>query len=159
MGTYKNVDPAAVIQALNKALIDNGNDTFSLRTSSNVYMQLVCIDYTTDCTTGDGKGYISIPESADGMVLKEVHAENITAGTTGTMDIQIANVTDSVDMLSTKCTIDTGETGSDTAATAAVVDTSNDDVSEYDVLRVDVDAIHSGTAAKGLIVTLKFGVE
>ena len=58
-------------------------------------------------------------------------------------------------MLSTKITIDSGETGSDTAATAAVIDTSNDDVASWDVLRIDVDAV-STTAAKGLIVTLEF---
>ncbi len=61
-------------------------------------------------------------------------------------------------MLSTAITIDTTETGSDTAATAAVINTSNDDVTTNDVIRVDVDAIHSGTAAKGLIVTLDFRI-
>ena len=85
----------------------------------------------------------------------EVHAEVITAGTTGTTDIQIANVTQAADMLTTKITIDSGETGSDTAAAAAVIDTANDDVATNDLLRVDVDAV-STTAAKGLIVTLGF---
>ena len=89
------------------------------------------------------------------MNLVEVHAEVITAGTTNTTDIQIANVTDSVDMLSTKLTIDSGETGSDTAATAAAINTSNDDVTTNDMLRIDVDAV-SSTAPKGLIVTLTF---
>ena len=58
-------------------------------------------------------------------------------------------------MLSTKLTIDSAETGSDTAATPAVIDTSNDDVSENDLLRVDVDAVQT-TAAKGLWITLGF---
>lgn len=118
-------------------------------------IQMVVFDFATDMATGDGKFYLHIPSALDGMDLVEVHAEVITAGTTGTCDIQIANATDSVDMLSTKLTIDTGETGSDTAATAAVIDTSNDDVATNDLLRVDVDAIHT-TAAKGLIVTLTF---
>ena len=61
-------------------------------------------------------------------------------------------------MLSTAITIDTTETGSDTAAIAAVINTSNDGVATNDVIRVDVDAIHSGTAAKGLIVTLDFRI-
>jgi hypothetical protein len=90
------------------------------------------------------------------MNLTAVHAEVITAGTTGTQDIQIHNLTDAADMLSTKITIDTGETGSDTAATPAVIDTGADDVVTNDLLRVDVDAIHSGTAAKGLLVTMEF---
>jgi hypothetical protein len=58
-------------------------------------------------------------------------------------------------MLTTKITIDSTETGSDTAATPAVIDTANDDVATNDVIRIDVDAI-STTAAKGLIVTLTF---
>jgi hypothetical protein len=89
------------------------------------------------------------------MNLVEVHAEVITAGTTGTTDIQIHNVTQAADMLSTKITIDSAETGSDTAAAAAVIDTANDDVATNDVIRVDVDAI-STTAPKGLIVSLVF---
>jgi hypothetical protein len=58
-------------------------------------------------------------------------------------------------MLSTVITIDSGETGSDTGATAAVIDTGNDDVITNDLLRIDVDAI-STTAPKGLIITLEF---
>lgn len=73
---------------------------------------------------------------------------------TNTTDIQIANVTDSVDILSTKLTIDSAETGSDTAATAAVIDTSKDDLATNDLLRIDVDAV-STTPAKGLIVTIE----
>ena len=90
-----------------------------------------------------------------GMDLVEVHAECITAGTTGTMDIQIHNATDTADMLSTKLTIDSAETGSDTAATAAVINTAADDVATFDVLRIDIDAVHT-TAAKGLYVTMIF---
>ena len=47
------------------------------------------------------------------------------------------------------------ETGSDTAATAAVINASNDHVNTNDVIRVDLDAVQT-TAAKGLIVTLGF---
>lgn len=90
-----------------------------------------------------------------GMDLVYVHAEVITAGTTGTTDIQVHNVTQAADMLSTGITIDSGETGSDTAATPPVIDTANDDVAENDVLRIDVDAI-STTPPQGLIVTLGF---
>jgi hypothetical protein len=71
------------------------------------------------------------------------------------MDIQIYNIDNALDMLSTKLTIDSAETGSDTAATAAVINTSNDHVNVNDMLRIDVDAVHT-TEAKGLIVTLGF---
>ncbi len=111
---------------------------------------------TTDWTTGDGKFYFTIPPELNGMVLNRVHARAITAGTTGTSDIQIANVTDSVDILSTKLTIDSAETGSDTAATPAVINTLNDDMATNDLIRIDIDAV-STTAPKGLILTLTFG--
>lgn len=117
--------------------------------------QITCFDYTTDTATGNGKGYFHIPASLNGMNLVAVHAEVITAGTTGTTDIQIHNLTQTADMLSTVITIDSGETGSDTAATPAVIDTANDDVATNDLIRIDVDAV-STTAAKGLIVTCEF---
>jgi hypothetical protein len=117
--------------------------------------QLTCFDYTTNVATGDGKGYLHIPPELNGMNLVYVHARVITAGTTGTSDIQIHNVTDAQDMLSTKLTVDSAETGSDTAASSAVINTSFDDVATNDLLRIDVDAV-STTAPKGLIVSLGF---
>ena len=123
--------------------------------SSSKGLQAVVYDFGNSLGTGDGKFYMHIDSRLDGFSLVDVHAEVITAGTTGTTDIQIANVTQGVDMLSTKLTLDSGETGSDTAATPAVINTSNDLVTENDVLRIDIDAI-STTAPKGLIVTLGF---
>jgi len=119
------------------------------------YFEVVAFDFTIDVAVGDGASYIHVPASYNGMELTEVHALVITAGTTGTTDIQLANVTDAVDMLSTKLTIDSGETGSDTAATPAVINGANAIVATNDVLRVDIDAV-STTAPKGLIVTLGF---
>ena len=130
-------------------------DAFAGSNAGIRYLQLTCFDYTTDTATGDGKGYFHIPAGLDGMDLIEVHAQVITAGTTNTTDIQIHNLTQTADMLSTVITIDTGETGSDTAAAAAVIDTAEDDIAENDLIRIDVDAV-STTAAKGLIVTLGF---
>lgn len=118
-------------------------------------VELIVFDFTTSVATGDGKAYVTIPTKLNGMNLDKVHARVITAGTTGTTDIQIHNVTDTVDMLSTKLTIDSGETGSDTAATAAVIDTTKDDVATNDLLRIDIDAV-STTAPKGLILRLEF---
>lgn len=130
-------------------------DTWSQYLGGGRTVQIQAFDPTVNTATGDGKAYFVVPTSLDGYNLTAVHATVITAGTTNTTDIQIANVTDGVDMLSTKLTIDTGETGSNTAATPAVIDTTKDDVASYDVLRIDVDAV-SSTPAKGLIVTLTF---
>lgn len=120
-----------------------------------VYVSFRSADFTSNLATGDGKDYLHIPPALNGMNLVYVHARVITAGTTGTTDFQIANVTDTVDMLSTKLTIDSAETGSDTAATAAVINAATDDVATNDVLRLDLDAV-STTAPKGYIVTLGF---
>lgn len=128
-----------------------GSTIFGVKT-----VQIMVVDATTDCATGDGKAYFVVPAALNGMNLVGIHGRVITAGTTGTMDVQIRNVTDSQDMLSTKLTWDTTEVGTDTAATAAVINTSYDDVATYDLLAVDVDAVHSGGAAKGMILTLTF---
>jgi len=132
-----------------------GKGTGTVMKPTAVCIQVV--DGATDTATGDGKAYFTIPEELNGMNLVGVHARVVTAGTTGTTDFQIANVTDSVDMLSTKLTIDSGETGSDTAATPAVIDTTKDDVATNDLLRIDCDAVAT-TAAKGLVVRLRFAL-
>ncbi|RKX65682.1 MAG: hypothetical protein DRP42_04350, partial [Tenericutes bacterium] len=114
------------------------------------------IEGTFDTSTGDGQAYFTIPEKANNLVVTAVHARVITAGTTGTTDIQFNNVTNSEDILSTVLTIDSGETGSDTAATPAVIDTGTYTVKTNDLIRVDVDSV-STTPAKGLIVRLELG--
>jgi len=120
-------------------------------------MQMVPFDFATDNATGDGKFYTHIPASMNGMNLVSVHAYLITAGTTGVETIQIHNLTQTADMLSTEITIDTGANGSDTAATPAVINAAEDDVATNDVIRVDVDSVHT-TPGKGLIVTLEFSL-
>ena len=109
----------------------------------------------TELATGDGQGYFMVPAELNGMNLVAVRGAVVTAGTTGTTDFQIHNVTDAADMLSTKLTIDSGETSSQTAATAPVIDGAADDVATGDVLRIDVDAV-STTAPEGGFITLTF---
>jgi hypothetical protein len=105
-------------------------------------------------TTGDGKAYWRVPSTLNGMNLVGVAAHVTTVSSSGIPTIQIANVTDSVDMLSTKLTIDASEKDSSTAATAAVIDTAHDDVATGDELRIDIDV--AGTGAKGLMVEMQF---
>ncbi len=118
-------------------------------------VQAVVANFNSPVVTGDGQFYVHIDARIGGMQLVDVHAAVITAGTTGTTDIQIRNVTQAADLLLTTLTIDSGETGSDTAATAAVIDTVNNGVTEHDLIAIDVDAV-STTAPKGLLVTLGF---
>jgi hypothetical protein len=120
-----------------------------------VELVIQVVDGATDTATGDGKAHIAVPGQANGFNLVDVVIQAVVAGTTGTMDVQIHNLTQTADMLTTVATIDTAETSSATAATPAVIDAANDDVATDDILRIDVDGIHT-TAAKGLVVRLKF---
>lgn len=119
-------------------------------------IQLQVVAPTADVATGDGAAYFHVPAALNGGVITAAHAAVIAPGITGTTDVQIANIRSGtpVDVLSTKLTIDSGETGSDTAATPAVINAANDDLATNDRLRVDVDAV-STTAPTGLIVTLE----
>jgi hypothetical protein len=105
-------------------------------------------------TTGDGKAYFRVPSTLNGTNLVAVAAHITTVSSSGTPTVQIANVTQAVDMLTTKITIDANEKDSSTAAAAAAIDAANDDVATGDELRVDVDV--AGTGAKGLIVEMQF---
>jgi hypothetical protein len=109
----------------------------------------------TSCATGDGKAFFRVPSKLNGWNLVAVAMNCYTAGTTGTMDVQIRNKTDAVDMLSTKLTIDSTETDTLTAAAAAVIDATKDDVATGDLIAVDVDAIQT-TPALGLFIELQF---
>lgn len=108
----------------------------------------------TDSAVADGKVGMLIPAALNGMNLVAVVSGVHTAGTTGTTDVQARRrrVTTDADMLSTKLTIDSGETTSKTAATPAVINAANDDLATGDIIFFDVDAI-STTPAKGLVVT------
>jgi hypothetical protein len=163
VGTLSTGNADAVVTKCTAAEINTGTEATKVVTPDALAgsimgtksIQCVVFDWTTNNATGDGKFYMHIPASLNGMNLVTVHARVITAGTTNTLDIQIHNLTDTADMLSTKLTVDSGETGSDTAATPAVINTATDDVATNDVLRIDVDAVHT-TPAQGLICTLEF---
>jgi hypothetical protein len=104
------------------------------------------------------------------MNLVAVNANVFAAGTTGTINIDIARCaattagaictgtgTSIADMLSTNITIDSGENDTATAAAAAVIDTGSDDVATGQVLRIDIDAVHT-TPATGLLVNMEFAL-
>jgi len=124
---------------------------------------LLVTEFSTNNSTGDGKAYFPVPPELNGTILYGISARVINAGTTGTMEIQAArcaavtsgNTCSSTvdDMLSTKLTIDSGENFSVNATTPAVINTTYDDLSYGQVIRIDIDAVHT-TPAKGLIVLL-----
>ena len=153
--TRTHVDPGDPIASADGNQSMDNEEYLKARTDYFA-VQLQVVEPTLPCFVGDGQAYLPIPQKIGGMDLKRVHAKHITAGTTGTMLIQVRNVTQAVDMLSTRISTDSGELGSDTAAAPAVIDTANDDVAAFDTLAIDVDQLHT-TPALGLVVTLEFG--
>lgn len=116
---------------------------------------IVILDDTVDTAVADGEGDFEwVPgDIFAGYNIVDIECGVYVAGTTGTTDIQLHNVTSAADVLSTKCTIDSGETSSHTAEAPAVIDTGEDDITSADRYRFDFDAI-STTAAKGAWIEL-----
>ena len=94
--------------------------------------------------TGDNAGVFFIPPGLNGWNITFVGAVRASGGT-GVPALQLRNITDGVDVLSTKVTIDSGEVYSGTAATPAAIDTSKDDVATGDQFAWDVDVAGSST--------------
>lgn len=106
-------------------------------------------------STGDGAAYIDIPDQFDGFNLVEVYARHKTAGGGNAITlVQLHNITQAVDMLTTRLQIDAGETWSEDAATPYVIDPANDDVTAGDQLRWDVDQLDNTPTPVGLRLTL-----
>ena len=110
-------------------------------------------DMTTAITTGDGKAYFTVPAKLNGWNLIRANGSFYTAGSATSALIQIHNITQAADMLTTRITIEATEATSYTGV-PGVVDAANDDVATGDRLRIDVDQI--GTAAAGGIAILEF---
>lgn len=124
------------------------------------FVQLEIFNWAAEVSAvvGDGAAYLpGIPAELDGRSLIGIHAQVRNAGVTNLLEIALYNVTQAVDMLSTNVTIDSTETDSSTAAAPAVIKSNGDEeLAAYDVLRIDIDAIHD-TPSEGLVVTLRFG--
>lgn len=118
--------------------------------------QLKIMGDTQTVSTGDNKLVFLIEEDMGALSLIHAHAYVTTVSSSGLVTVQIRNVTQTADMLTTKITIDQSEFSSYFAATQPVIDTANDDVDVGDRIAIDVDV--AGTGAKGLGVILWFGV-
>jgi hypothetical protein len=123
----------------------------------NTPVRVVVIKVIADDTalaTGDGKCYFTVPVELNGWNLVTVGAHVYTVSSSGTPIVQLHNLTDTADMLSTRITIDANEKDSKDATAAAVIDTTHDDVATGDEIRIDVDG--AGTGTKGLEVRMGF---
>jgi hypothetical protein len=105
-------------------------------------------------TVGDNKGWFGIPAGLNGWNISSVFAWRASGGT-GVPEFQIRNITDGVDVLSTKLSIDSGEVFSGTAATPAVIDATKDDVATGDQFAVDADVSGTNTFYSQIYVGLK----
>jgi hypothetical protein len=105
-------------------------------------------------------GIWAIEEDIAGMELalppfRGVEIDVTTVSSSGIVQVQLRNIDNgNVDMLSTRVQIDAGETHSRTAATTAVVNDANNNVSHGDRIAIDIDA--AGTGALGLGLVAKF---
>ena len=115
----------------------------------------------TALATGDGLVAIPVDSTLNGMNLVAVKAYVTTVSSSGAPLFQVrrsrrssATARTIVDMLSTGVSIDANEFESADAATAAVINTSNDDVQTGDIILIDCDT--AGTGTKGAQVLLTF---
>lgn len=105
--------------------------------------------------TGDGKFTWQVPSSFNGADITSVRVYVPTVSTSGLPNFDIARTRSGseVDVLSTNLTLDANENDSSTAATAAVINTSNDDLATGDLIRFDCDTAGTGTA--GAVITVE----
>ena len=112
-----------------------------------------CVNDGIGPSVGNGITHVTIPSTLDGKNLLSAQAHVYTAGTGSTTTVQLHNLTDGQDMLSTAITIDSGEKESSTAATPSVTGAYGG-VSTADVIRIDVDVVATNTL--GLEVRMVF---
>ena len=102
-------------------------------------------------TVGDGAVGVPIPAFLNGWNITAVLCTVEDKGVTGTTDVQVRRwrAGSAADVLSTKVTI-----GDEWFAADGVINASNDDLATGDIIYIDVDAVHSGTAPNGLSVVV-----
>jgi len=118
------------------------------------HMHIKVISDLAILATGDGQFIFAASDDMDGMNLVDADAYVSTVSSSGLPTIQLRNITQAADMLSTRITIDVSEFTSYTAAAPPVIDLANDDLVMGDRIAIDVDV--AGTGTKGLGIFLEF---
>jgi len=134
--------------AATRSILFNKITAFTERT-----LVIKCVADTIGPSVGNGITHVTIPSTLDGKNLSSAQAHVYTVGTGSTTTVQLHNLTDGQDMLSTAITIDASEKDSSTAATPSVVGAYGG-VSTADVIRIDVDVVATNTL--GLEVRMVF---
>jgi hypothetical protein len=141
-------------------------DTTNCRTTADREPIIIVVtDFVTATAIGDGQFYLPIGEKYAGQRLVGVSGYTNIAGTTGTLNVDLAKCAPVAtgnqcsgtvgDMLSTNLTFDSTHNKSSTATTPAVISAAQATVGLHDVIRVDVDAIMT-TPSQGLVLELIF---
>jgi len=122
---------------------------------SRIVVLKVVADDAAFPSVADGVMYFTVPPELNGYKLTSIGAHVYSASDGGTaINIDLFNVTDGQDMLSTALTIDNNETDSSTANTPAAINASYDDVATADVLRIDIN--QEGANAEGCEIRMGF---
>jgi hypothetical protein len=159
----------AAITGAKTATFENISGTVPLAANARKSVQIEVFPPGTAATTGDGKAYFRVPSSMNGMTLVAVNGNVYTAGTTGTINFDLAKCSAAatgnicsgtvVDLLSTNGTIDSGENSTSTATTPLAISGVGGvaQVATGDVIRVDIDAIHT-TPSQGGLINMEFSL-
>lgn len=95
-----------------------------------------------------------IPFDMDGLNLQHVEIDVSTVSSSGDITVQVANLTQAVNMLSTEVQIDAGDYHSADSGTPVVIDEGNSQIFHKDRIQVQITA--AGTGAMGLAIILFF---
>jgi len=131
-----------------RSILAKNVETFAQRT-----VVIKCVADTIGPSVGNGITHFVVPSTLNGKNLYSAQAHVYTVGTGSLTTVQLHNLTDGQDMLSTVITIDAGEKDSSTAATPSVTGPNNG-VSTVDVIRIDVDVVATNTL--GLEIRMVF---
>jgi hypothetical protein len=121
------------------------------------YYSVKIIANDTALATGDNlnNNRFVLPDDFAGMNIVDVRVHVFTVSSSGLPTFQLQNVAQTADILTTKVTIDANEKDSNTAATARVIDPTEDDYTLGDELQLDCDVAGTGTAGCELHLKLQ----
>lgn len=151
VGTLLTGNADAIVTKASSAEITTGTEAVKVITPDTLAgsgygkrTMSVLVNDSVELVSGDGRAYFPrIPSYLNGWNIIEV-AANMVAGT-ALVTIQLHNLTQTADILSTKLTIDANEKDSKDAVTPAVIDTGENTLATGDRIRVDVDDEGAGT--------------
>jgi hypothetical protein len=106
----------------------------------------ISLNDDVDLSSGNGQKYFHIPARMNGWTITGATASRLSGS--GTVSIQVHNVTDAVDVFSSNLSM------AGTYSSTVTINTSNDDVATGDIFRVDVD--DDGTSTLHCSINIEF---